>query len=70
MNAEPKCRSLSVVVTIVDGQAATVACLAALGAQVGGPDLEILVPFDESIAWARRLAAPGIRPIPMGHLTT
>ena len=40
---------LSVVVTIVEGGDSLARCLSALEAQVGAPELEIIVPFDDSV---------------------
>jgi hypothetical protein len=40
---------LSVVVTIVDAGDALVRCLAALARQQGAPDLEVIVPWDETV---------------------
>ena len=37
------------VVTIVDGGATLDRCLGALNEQVGGPELEVIVPWDDSV---------------------
>lgn len=63
---------LSVVVTIVDGLAALRLCLTALARQDRAPILEVLVPFDDSIAEVAALAQdfPGMHFIPMGTVPT
>jgi hypothetical protein len=48
---------LSVVVTVVEGGAALGRCLEALAAQQGAPDLEVIVPFDDTIPEVGELAA-------------
>ena len=61
---------ISVVVTIVDGGAALERCLAGLAAQVDAPALEVIVPWDESVADIERMKAryPGFRFPPMGNV--
>jgi hypothetical protein len=61
---------LSVVVTIVDGGAALERCLAGLAAQVDAPNLEVIVPWDESVAGIAAVSAlyPGVRFVPMGNV--
>ena len=63
---------LSIIVTIVDGGDALRRFLDAIGAQVGAPTMEILVPFDESVSYAGAWQAeyPGVRFIPMGARRT
>jgi hypothetical protein len=63
---------LSVVVTVVDGGATLVRCLDALSRQVDPPAMEILVPFDDSVAEVGTLAAryPGVRFVALGRLAT
>jgi hypothetical protein len=63
---------LSVVVTIVDGGASLERCLTALAAQVDPPPLDILVPYDDTIAGIAPLAArfPDVRFLPMGRVPT
>jgi hypothetical protein len=58
--------------TVVDGESATRACLAALASQEGAPSLEVLVPFDDSIPWVAGLAAefPDVRYVQMGAIET
>jgi hypothetical protein len=46
---------LSVVLTIVDGGAALQVCLEALEAQENAPELEVIVPFDDSVRLPGRL---------------
>ena len=64
--------TLSVIVTVVDGGATLERCLAALAAQQGAPDLEVLVPHDDTLGDLAPLAAkfPGVRFLPLGHLAT
>jgi len=68
---------LSVVVAVVDGDAALRRCLTALRTQVAAPSMEILVPLDLSVAAVEALAAAGdaghgpiVRCLPMGRLET
>jgi hypothetical protein len=63
---------ISVIVTIVDGESALRNCLRALASQVDAPRLEIIVPWDASLAWADTLAAanPDIHFLPLGVLST
>jgi hypothetical protein len=49
--------ALSVVVTVVEGGAALARCLDALAAQEGAPELEVVVPFDDTIPEVGELAA-------------
>ncbi len=65
--------TLSVVVTVVDGAEALGRCLAALAAQADAPSLEVLVPWDETLAAIARDVAPrfpAARFVPMGTLAT
>jgi hypothetical protein len=61
---------LSVVVTVVEGEPALSRCLRALEAQAGAPSMEVLVPYDDTIAETAELAArfPTVRFLPMGAL--
>ncbi len=63
---------LTVVVTVVDGGETLRRCLGALLAQESAPPLEIIVPFDGSLAEVPALAAgyPGVRALPMGPCAT
>lgn len=63
---------LSVVVTIVDGPAALVPFLEALVAQDAPPPMEILVPYDTSLAEVGRLAArfPMVTFLDIGSVAT
>lgn len=63
---------LSVVVTIVDGAPALEACIQALEAQEYGPELEVLVPFDDSVKLPARLIQehPKVRFLDLGALKT
>ncbi len=64
---------LSVVVTVVDGAEALGRCLRALAAQVEPPDLEVVVPWDETIAAIVRSVSPrfpAVRLVAMGSLET
>lgn len=67
--AEPR---LSVVVTVVDGGAVLLRCLEAIAAQVDAPAMEVIVPWDETIAAVGTLAARFQRMtfLPLGRLTT
>lgn len=66
----PAAPVLSVVMTIVDGGAVLTACLDALVAQVGVPDIEVLVPYDHVTAEAAALADryPQFRFIDLGRI--
>ena len=63
---------LSVVVTVVDGGATLRNCLAALAGQEEPPTLEVLVPYDDSIAWVADLKTdfPDFRFVSMGVVAT
>lgn len=63
---------LSVVVTVVDAGAALQRCLASLAAQQGAPDLEVIVPWDATLAGMEALAAqyPAMRFLRMGQVQT
>jgi hypothetical protein len=63
---------LSVVVTIVDGGEALAHCLRALSDQVDPPELEVLIPWDDSVAGMNELSNrfPAFRFLPLGALTT
>ncbi len=64
---------LSVVVTVVDGADALGRCLAALTAQAEPPDLEVLVPWDDTITGVVRDVVPrypAARFVAMGKLAT
>jgi hypothetical protein len=63
---------LSVVVTIVDGGDALERCLAALAAQDDPPNLEIIVPWDDSVAAVAALAGRHgkCRFLPLGTIIT
>lgn len=62
---------LSIVMTVVDGEAALVRALEALRRQVDPPAMEIIVPVDDSIAEIARLAAryPEVRFVQLGPLS-
>jgi hypothetical protein len=49
--------SLSVVVTVVDGGETLARCLTSLATQQGGPSLEVIVPWDDSVPGMESLAA-------------
>jgi hypothetical protein len=57
---------LSVVVAIVDGGAVLERCLDALAAQIDPPELEVIVPFDDTVAVPKR----NVRFLDMGRLET
>ena len=61
---------LSVIVTIVDGGDALERCLDALCAQENAPSLEVIIPFDSTVATSARLAAkyPAFRFLDIGVL--
>lgn len=63
---------LSVVVTIVDGGATLERCLDALADQVDAPSMEVLVPYDSSIAGTADFAAryPDFRFLDLGPMQT
>jgi hypothetical protein len=63
---------LSVVVTVVDGGEVLLRCLEALAAQVGAPAMEVIVPWDETIAEVAELAGrfPHFAFLPLGRLAT
>ena len=62
---------LSVVLTVVDGGSALVRCLEALGRQTNAPIMEVIVPYDETIAEVGDLADrfPAVQFLPMGTLS-
>lgn len=62
---------LSVVVTIVDGGDALRRCLTSLTSQTNPPELEIIVPWDETAADASGIAGQfgGVRAVALGRLT-
>ncbi len=64
--------ALSIVVTVVDGGRALQACLHALYVQDTAEPLEVLVPFDATIAEVGQLAErfPGVRWLDLGHVRT
>jgi hypothetical protein len=64
--------TLSVVVTVVDGGEALARCLAALAVESAAVELEVLVPWDASVAGAGELAArhPRVRFLALGELAT
>jgi hypothetical protein len=61
---------LSVVVTVVEGGAALRRCLAALKAQEGAANVEVIVPYDDTIPGVAELEArfEGFRFLPVGHI--
>lgn len=63
---------LSIVVTVVDGGATLERCLDALATQVGAPALEVLVPYDATVAGMEVLAQryPAFHFLPMGTVAT
>ncbi len=63
---------LSVVVTIVEGGASLARCLEVLDAQIDPPDMEVVVPFDDTVTDIPSLAArfPRVRFLPMGAVPT
>jgi hypothetical protein len=63
---------LSVVVTIVDAGDALERCLTALAAQRNAPDLEVVVPWDDTVAGVTAMAArfPACRFLPLGPVAT
>lgn len=63
---------LSVVVTAVDGGESLERCLQALEAQVDAGEMEILVPFDDSVPSLSEVSArfPAVRFIDLGHVRT
>jgi hypothetical protein len=62
--------TLSVVVTVVEGGEALVRCLDALSRQENAPPLDVIVPYDDTIAEVGALAGrfPGFRFLSMGAL--
>lgn len=68
MTEQPK---ISIIVTIVDGGSYLRGFLDSLGRQVGGPPLEVIVPYDASIGETGALAAeyPGMRFLDLGRIT-
>lgn len=63
---------LSVIITIVDARDALERCLAGLAAQADAPDLEVIVPWDDSVPGIPALAArfPAFRFLALGALVT
>jgi hypothetical protein len=63
---------LSVVVTLVDGGATLERCLAALARQHEPPDMEVLLPYDETAAGVREIGGrfEHVRMLPMGAVPT
>ena len=63
---------LSVLVTVVDGGETLVRCLNALAAQLDGPDLEVIVPWDESLTGMPEIALrfADVRFLAMGRVPT
>lgn len=63
---------LSVVVTVVDGGQTLERCLTALAGQQGGPSLDVIVPYDDSVKGIDAIVAkfPVFRFLPMGTLET
>lgn len=63
---------LSVVVTIVDAHDALLRCLDALATQDDPPEMEVLVPWDDSVPGMSSMAArfPGFRFLQMGNIAT
>lgn len=63
---------LSVVVTVVDGGETLDRCLTSLATQQGGPALDVIVPWDDSVPGMAALAArfPAFRFLPLGTLET
>lgn len=63
---------LTVLVTVVDGGAALRRCLAALASQRDPPEMEVLVPADDSAAGVPAIVAefPGARLLALGPLAT
>ncbi len=63
---------LSVVVTVVDGGDTLERCLAALARQEGGPSLEVIVPYDESVLGMGPIVAkfPTFHFLPIGQVDT
>jgi hypothetical protein len=63
---------LSVVVTVVDGGYTLERCLRGLAGQDDAPPLDVIVPYDDSIARVAQLSPsfPGFRFLPLGSLAT
>jgi hypothetical protein len=55
--ADGRVATLSVIVTIVDGGAALRRCLLALAHQIDAPDMEVIVPYDDTVADIEEIAA-------------
>ena len=70
--SEPARPQLSVVVTIVDGADALRQCLGALAGQEDPPSVEVLIPYDDSVADMDQVVAafPTMRFLPMGGIAT
>lgn len=64
--------ALSVVLTVVEGGASVERVLHALASQVGAPPIEVVVPYDDSIADISALAArwPAVRFLALGPVPT
>jgi hypothetical protein len=62
--------AMSVVMTVVDGEAALVRALVALREQSAAPQLEVIVPFDDTISGIAHLAQrfPEVRFVDLGTL--
>ncbi len=69
---KPQPEQVSILVTIVDGGPSLRACLDAIRAQVGGRQVEVLVPWDASVTGIAGLAEayPEVRFLALGHLQT
>lgn len=62
---------LSVVVTVVDGGQTLARCLEGLAAQEGPPDMEVIVPFDDTVNCDAVAAQfPDVRFLDMGRVKT
>ena len=63
---------LSVVVTVVDGGETLVRCLTALARQDDAPSLEVIIPYDESVAGMASIVArfPTFHFLPIGQVET
>lgn len=72
MTARPETPHLSIIVTIVDGGDVLRRFLQALVGQREAPTMQILVPYDDTIAAEARMAAefPSTEWIPMGRMDT
>ncbi|MBA3254597.1 MAG: hypothetical protein H0T67_10120 [Burkholderiaceae bacterium] len=62
---------LTVIVTVVEGGAALVRCLDALSIQIDPPAMEVIVPYDDTIAAVNGLQPrfPGVRFLALGCIT-